>query len=220
MAEGKKSFVLYCDIAHTVTHLTDQQAGKLFKHIIGYVNDDEPSTEDIIIKLAFEPIKQQLKRDLRKWEHYIEKQRYNGHKGGRPQVKSETQITQAFLEKPKKADSVTVNVNDNVNVKEEIYNKGDNIKFSIEHCLTVSMNDERWVRNNKASPEILKKFNLYLEGQGVYEFNPMDYKKYFHHWNKMKKNDPHLRIIKSGKSAGAEKLADMLSEELGAAGAG
>jgi len=29
MAEGKKSFLLYCDLIHTVKHLTDEKAGEL-----------------------------------------------------------------------------------------------------------------------------------------------------------------------------------------------
>jgi len=113
MADGKKSFVLYCDIIHTVCHLTDDKAGILFKHILDYVNDKNPETEDVLIKLAFEPIKQVLKRDLKKWEAYMEKQRENGQKGGRPIKENKTQITQAFSEnppQPKKADSVSVSV--------------------------------------------------------------------------------------------------------------
>jgi len=113
MAENKKSFILYVDLIHTVKHLTDEQAGKLFKHILSYCNDESPVTDDVIINLAFEPIKLQLKRDLKKWENYIEKQKANGKKGGRPK----TQKTQAFSKIPKKADNVTVNVNDiNTNV--------------------------------------------------------------------------------------------------------
>ena len=111
MAENKKSFILYVDLMHTVKHLTDEQAGRLFKHILSYCNDENPETDDLITNLAFEPIKVQLKRDLKKWENYIEKQKANGKKGGRPK----TQKTQAFLEKPKKADNVNVNdINTNV----------------------------------------------------------------------------------------------------------
>ena len=61
MAEGKKSFLLYCDLIHTVKALPDDKAGLLFKHLLSYVNDDHPQTDDLIIKIAFEPIKQQLK---------------------------------------------------------------------------------------------------------------------------------------------------------------
>lgn len=68
MAEGKKSVLLYCDLIHTVEPLTDEEAGKLFKHYLRYINDQNPCAEDRLTALLFEPIKQNLKRDLRKWE--------------------------------------------------------------------------------------------------------------------------------------------------------
>lgn len=68
MAEGKKSVLLYCDLIHTVEPLTDEEAGKLFKHYLRYINDQNPCSEDRLITLLFEPIKQNLKRDLKKWE--------------------------------------------------------------------------------------------------------------------------------------------------------
>lgn len=68
MAKEKKGFILYCDIIHTIEKLSDEQSGKLFKHILKYVNDQEPIAEDIITEIAFEPIKQSLKRDLQKYE--------------------------------------------------------------------------------------------------------------------------------------------------------
>jgi len=68
MAENKKGFMLYADQIHTVEKLSDVKAGKLFKHILQYVNDLDPVTDDIIVEIAFEPIKQQLKRDLKRYE--------------------------------------------------------------------------------------------------------------------------------------------------------
>jgi hypothetical protein len=68
MAQDKKSFLLYCDLIHVVEQLTDEQAGSLFKHILQYVNDKNPVSDSVITKIAFEPIKQQLKRDLVKYE--------------------------------------------------------------------------------------------------------------------------------------------------------
>jgi hypothetical protein len=68
MANDKKSFLLYCDIIHTVEQLTDEQAGDLFKHILRYVNDQDPQSDSVITKIAFEPIRQALKRDLEKYE--------------------------------------------------------------------------------------------------------------------------------------------------------
>lgn len=112
MAENKKSFITYCEWQETFIELTDEEAGKLIKHIFKYVNDENPKTDSKTVKLCFIPIKQTLKRDLKKYEVYIDKQRENGAKGGRPK---KTQITQRLNNKPKKADSVNVSVNDNVN---------------------------------------------------------------------------------------------------------
>ena len=68
MAKEKNGFVLYCDVIHTAEKLTDEQAGKLFKHILRYVNDKNPEC-DFVTEIAFEPIKQTLKRDLVKYEN-------------------------------------------------------------------------------------------------------------------------------------------------------
>ncbi len=119
MAKNKKSFILYCDQQGVFNKLPDEIAGKLIKHIFAYVNDENPPCDDLLLSIAFEPIKTQLKRDLVKYEDYIEKQSVNGSKGGRPKKANETQKTQAFFQEPKKADNDNVTDNVNVNVKEE-----------------------------------------------------------------------------------------------------
>ena len=67
--ENKKSFILYCDLIHTVEKLNDTDAGELFKHLLRYVNDQNPETLNPIVDIVFEPIKQAFKRDLKKWEN-------------------------------------------------------------------------------------------------------------------------------------------------------
>jgi len=84
MAENKTTFILHCDLIHTLEKLSDGDSGKLFKHILRYVNDKNPVAESVIIDLVFEPIKQTLKRELRKWESTCERNKINGSKGGRP----------------------------------------------------------------------------------------------------------------------------------------
>ena len=79
--ENKKSFVLYTDLIHTVKQLPDDKAGLLFKHILSYVNDENPEAEDFIVKIAFEPIKQQLLRDLDKWKTNLDKKSEAGKLG-------------------------------------------------------------------------------------------------------------------------------------------
>lgn len=77
MAKDKKSVLLYCDLIHTVSPLTDEEAGRLFKHLLAYVNDLNPQPIDRLTGLLFEPIKQNLKRDLIKWEEKSQKNKDN-----------------------------------------------------------------------------------------------------------------------------------------------
>lgn len=68
MAENKKSFIAYCDWDKILEMLSDEEVGRLTRHLFAYVNDRNPALEERILKVAFEPIKLQLKRDLSKYE--------------------------------------------------------------------------------------------------------------------------------------------------------
>ena len=80
MAKNKKSFILYVDLIHTIEKLSDDQSGKLIKHILRYVNDLNPKLNDSLLEIVFEPIKQQLKRDLIDWERRIAAKSEGGRK--------------------------------------------------------------------------------------------------------------------------------------------
>lgn len=144
MADGKKSFVLYCDMKHTVDLLDDSLAGKLFKHLLQYVNDENPETEDLLLKIAFEPIKRQLKRDLGHWETTRGKRVISGRLGGIESGKSrgkkqiEPNEANASKTKQKQANeavtvngNVTVNVNDTHNTKNEILKPKSDYKIEL-----------------------------------------------------------------------------------------
>jgi uncharacterized phage protein (TIGR02220 family) len=117
MAENKKSFVLYADLLHTVMQLPNDKAGLLFKHILSYVNDLEPVTKDIIVKIAFEPIKQQLKRDLKKYESKKKQWSEAGKKSAEVRKnKKERTLTNV------NSVATVLTVNDNVNVNVNVSN--------------------------------------------------------------------------------------------------
>lgn len=138
MADNKKGFVLYTDLNHTINKLPDETAGKLFKLILAYVNDEDPTPDDMLIEIAFEPIKQQLKRDLKKYESRAERSRKNGELGGRPKKNPEqprtTQKTQEVKKEPEKPDKV--NVKDNVKVigilKKDLFKKWVDYRIEIK----------------------------------------------------------------------------------------
>jgi len=141
MAENKKSFVLYCDIIHTFKALDDLEAGRLIKHILEYVNDLNPESPDKLTTIAFEPIKQQLKRDLVKWEGERVERSHAGKLGGiksgearrkkakqseaKPNEHKQGEANEASASNTKQTQAneavnvnVSVNVNDSVEYKE------------------------------------------------------------------------------------------------------
>ena len=154
MAENKKSFILYADLKYTLAKVPDDVAGRLFKVILEYVNDNNPVIEnDLLLEVLFEPIKQTLKRDLQRWEQFRIKQSENGKKGGRPPKEESTTTTEtitevidnhtnhsqieesetnpnnpSLLDESQKSLSVSVNVSDSVIVNESvIISKENNI---------------------------------------------------------------------------------------------
>jgi hypothetical protein len=112
MAEEKKGFLLYSDIIHTIEKLTDEQAGVLFKHILKYVNDENPECKDLITEIAFEPIKQSLKRDLLKWDDKKQKRSEAGIAGATKRWQNIANDSKRI----KPIANIAVNVNDNVSV--------------------------------------------------------------------------------------------------------
>ena len=170
MAENKKSFILYCDIIHTIEKLSDDDAGKLFKHILRYVNDLNPTTDHLITQVAFEPIKQQLKRDLVKFQNKITKLSENGKKGAEKRWKAKDGKSQSENGKSHNEDGKkwqTMAVNDNVN---------DN----------VIVNDI-----NKRKEIFKEKLNAYANEYGkrlIYDF--------FLYWSEHGDNDRKMRFEK------------------------
>lgn len=118
MAENKKSVLLYCDLIHTVGPLTDEEAGRLFKHYLAYINDLSPEPIDRLTGLLFEPIKQNLKRDLLKWKEKSERNS-NIAKAGWEKRKDANAYERMGMN-AKNADIVTDTVNDIVIVKDKI----------------------------------------------------------------------------------------------------
>jgi len=153
MANNKKGFVLYADQKELFDQLSDEKAGQLIKHIFEYVNDDNPVSDDLFLNLAFTPIKQQLKRDLQKWEKTINGRSKAGKASAEARANKKKQeatnstnvkFVQQKSTKLNKAQqsstnpTVTVNVNVNVKdkVKEIVFNKWLNYRKEIKKPIT------------------------------------------------------------------------------------
>jgi hypothetical protein len=172
MAEGKKSFIIYCDLIHVVSKLPNEKAGELFKHILEYVNDNNPETDDLLLQVLFEPIKLQLKRDLQKWENESLKRSDSGRLGGlksgeaRRKQKEANEASASKSKQTQANEAVTVTVNDNVTVnvidkEKDFYNQISEFKEKYsKEMLRAFFN--HWSQKNK-------KGKMKFEGEKFFE---------------------------------------------------
>jgi hypothetical protein len=187
MAKDKKSFILYSDAIHTVEKLSDTDAGQLLKHLLRYVNDQNPTTDNPLVEIAFEPIKQQLKRDLVKFEDVKVKRSEAGKAGATKRwqmLSNDNKGIQTIA-------NIAVNDNDNVNViSKDIYrsfahlsisnadveklldkysiNEIDEVLDSIENFkgnkkyTSLYLTANKWLSKNKKSTEVEEPKELLL----------------------------------------------------------
>ena len=86
-SEEKKSFKLYNDYKRHFDQMTDEEAGKVIKAILAYVNQEAIPEMDGAAGMAFSFIEAQLDRDMVSYDRRCEAARANGSKGGRPKKK-------------------------------------------------------------------------------------------------------------------------------------
>lgn len=120
--------------------------------------------------------------------------RLNGH------LKIRKELSEAAKEKAEKRWNAAAMLQHSYSNAAAMQRKGKEIKeikeskeyphldheFPVDHCKAVSLNDETWVMNSKATEPLLTKFNQYLLGQGIEKKHIADYKKHFYNW--LKKN--------------------------------
>ena len=165
MAEDKKSFVAYADWKTQFDLLSDEEAGKLIKHIFSYVNDENPIfvKEDRLIEISFQPIKNQLKRDLRKYEAIKAKRSEAGKRSAEIRSKQNNQnptksTSVESVEQTLTNSTVTVNENDTVNDNVDVTVNG---KESIK--LDSAENKFSSTQTKKNIEDRLEEFRLQIE---------------------------------------------------------
>lgn len=223
MAIDKKSFVLYSDQINLFENLEDEEAGKLIKHIFRYVNDLNPTETDKLIKIAFEPIKQQFKRDLVSWIDTKSKRSYSGKLGNLQRwnidlynkvTNNEIDIDSALeihksqkVAKGRKVSQSIANVavNDNVNVN---VNVNDNVNVSYKpttneiffNDLQGSTHFENIIRNlNIPKEKLITKIPEFRKAAKVEYPNFVEFCNHFKNWVKKQAPEQGLKLKTSFK---------------------
>jgi len=123
MATGKKTFIFYADWVNMVRELPPNDAGELFQHLLAYVNDENPTTDNLMVKVVFAHFEPMLKADLKKWDKKIESYKAMGKASA-----AKRNLSQPTLTKVEPTSTVNDNVNVNVNVNDTV---NDNKKKEI-----------------------------------------------------------------------------------------
>ena len=101
-----ESFNAYHSYLTAIEPLNDAERGRLFTALLTYSSTGEVPDLRGNERFVFPQMKWQIDRDKSSYNDFCARQTENGKKGGRPKkptVNFETQKTQAFFEKPKKA---------------------------------------------------------------------------------------------------------------------
>lgn len=159
--QNKDSFVLYTRFYDIFKELTDEQAGQLIKVIFEYVNDMNPEPEGLI-KIAFIPIKQQLKEDLVKWKEEKEKRSLAGKKG----MESRYNNNKNELTKDNNVSNVITKDN---NVKNDLTNLTDNVNVYVND--NVLNNNNNIITNNTITNNIIISVELPLIDGTIYQIS-------------------------------------------------
>ena len=161
----KNSFIVYNDNQEVFTELSDEDAGKLIKAMIEYSSTGTQIEMCPMLKLAFIPIRQQMDRNMDKYENICERNRKNGMLGGRPRNPNNPVgilVTQNNPEKPKKPDTDTdTDTDKDKDTKKNIY--------SSLNCLTETVCNEvadEYSVSRAITKNLAEEIRLYCESKG------------------------------------------------------
>jgi len=125
----KKTFILMRDLLSPIDLMTDGEAGQMFKAIIGHF-DGEQVELPRELQFAFIPIQNQLNRDIEKHEKFVQKQRDNGAKGGRPKKEENNPNNPSlFKETQKKPNNPSLFADNKITRSKSTYNQTEFDRF-------------------------------------------------------------------------------------------
>jgi hypothetical protein len=149
MATDKKAFVLYSDLIGNIDHLTNEEKGILFTHLLEYVNDLNPVLEDRLILTAWKPIQRQLERDLEKYK--AKKLQWSEAGKRSAEVRKANKNERTLTDVEERSTDLTVKDTVSVTVKDTVKDNKETIKgiyefFNLERKdlpQAIKLNDSR-----------------------------------------------------------------------------
>lgn len=200
MAEGKNTIIVYRDWKAVADALSPEQFGLLMKHFFDFVNDLDPVLTDPVLKMAWIPIEQTLKRDYKKWKEKSSKNSDNAKlRWEKERIRTHTDASERVRSDANDAVSVSVSVSGNDSVKEAIKKPAKPNKSII--------------LDEPSLEEFLEYAKEKLSTQ-IYEGIETDLELKFHSWkeNNWWTSGKHSRAIKNWKTTLLNTLKHMIKD--------
>jgi len=205
MAQNKKSFVLYADLIKSIDHLTLEEKGMLFQHLLEYVNDLNPILTDRLLITAWKPIELQLKRDLVKFEEVKLKRSDAGKRSAESRAKKSEEQNSTNPTSVESVEQTSTNPTDNVN-DNDIDNVNDTVINNKNDLFYLDLvNSEMWLQgcamNNTPKfnliqvKEKLLAFKTDLNLKFDYKKNKAEFSSHFINWLNQQKNEKKTNYI-------------------------
>ena len=166
----KKSIIIYADCIAILEELTYEQAGRLFKAILSYVNE-EPVTEtegDPAVSMAFKVLKNQIDRDTEKYVAKCEKNKQIAIAREKRRKELREQMNTNVHERKRTHTNVTDNDNDTENDSDNESTNVDNNNLPLSLRSKGSLHSKAGATQPKSFREkVLRYFNDKMEGKSI-----------------------------------------------------
>ena len=182
--EEKRTFIMYTDYDEDINFLTNEEAGIVFKSILGYTNREEtPEFDDRLLAVIFNRIKRDIDRNTQEWEEKKERRKNSGSLGGKQKqlnIENSGITTEELsnatneLAKPSIATNATNQSSNSSNATNDLanlavnVNVNDNVNVNVNDNVNVNVKREGQTKFVRPSLEDVKKYVL----EKNYSFNP------------------------------------------------
>ena len=163
MAKEQKGFVVYGDIEESLDELSDEQVAKLFRGMVNYFNTGKDPKFSGVLKLAFIPIRQQMDRDVDKYEKKCQKNK-ESIQAYWDKVKSEKENTNEYERILPNTNATNTKTKTNTNTKTEadtITTSSETDASSLSSFLIEHLN-EKTGSNYKTSGAVIRQVESLL----------------------------------------------------------
>lgn len=216
---AREFFNAYHSILEAMEPLNDAERGRLFTALLVYSKTGATEKLSGNERFVFPGLRSQIDRDIKSYDEHCRKQSENGKKGGRPPKPTESQKTQCFSEKPKKANEKEKEKEKEKDKEKDIEGDSADKPHNRHRFTPPSANEVRvyCLEQGYSSVDPQRFVDYYTANGWRVGKNPMkDWKAAVRGWESREKQSQKDTGKKTGGySHGLDRLAQMYKEEFG-----